>query len=503
MKKFNLLFTLCIITYGSAAINNIDISIDPNMAGHFKSDGRILIILDRTQTTDPRNNLWPPRKDIIVLAKDIKNRDIKKNLPKGSLKTWDMLNTTSLQAVPPGKYTVQAVWIQERFGLGVNSPGNLYSSPRLIDTETNNTLSLRLSHIIPEPRLASHPLLRKVSMVSDSLSEWWHTTVKQEAAVLLPAGYFKNPDTHYPVRYNIGGYGSRYNRANALVENPDFMRWWMSGKAPQIITVFLDPVGPYGDNYHINSVNNGPYGSALIHELIPYIDHTFRTKHGAKYRFVDGCSTGGWVSLALQLFYPDMFNGCWSYSPDPVDFHFTQLINIYADDNAFYNAHGYAHPSERSILGDPNFSIRDEVAFENIQGRGGSYITSGEQWSAWNALFSSKGANGLPMKIFDGKSGKINKSIARYWQNYDLLHYLRQNWSRIGPRLQGKIYIWMGDMDNYYLNNAMHAFDIFLKQTKHPVSDARIEFSPMQGHCAQYGHRRVLQQIAGRLKTIQ
>ncbi len=502
MKKIILLFILCITAYSSAAINRIAISIDPDMDSHFKSSGRILIILDHAQTAEPRNNLWPPRKDIIILARDVKNWDMQKTLQTGPLKNWDILNATSLKTIPGGKYTVQAVWIQEHFGLGANSAGNLFSPVRLIDTDKNTSVNLRLSHIIPQPKLAAYPLLRKVSMVSDSLTAWWHTTVKQEAAVLLPAGYFKNPDRHYPVRYNIGGYGSRYDRANTLVGNANFMRWWTSGNAPQIITVFLDPAGPYGDNYHINSANNGPYGYALIHEMIPYIERNFRAIPRSKYRFVDGCSTGGWVSLALQLFYPDMFNGCWSYSPDPVDFHYTQLINIYRDDNAFYNNRGYAHPSERTTLGDPNFSIRDEVAFENIQGFSGSYTTSGEQWGAWNALFSPKGKNSLPMKIFDGKTGKIDKDVARYWQRYDLLHYLKQNWNAIGPRLQGKIYIWMGDMDNYYLNNAMHAFNAFLKRTQHPVSDAAIEFTPMLGHCAQYGHRRVLQQIARRLEAI-
>ena len=138
----------------------------------------------------------------------------------------------------------------------------------------------------------------------------------QKASVLLPHDYEINKE--YAIRYNVAGYGGRYTRINQLLGNADFMDWWDSDEAPQIINVFLDGEGPFGDSYQMNSDNSGPYGEALINELIPHIESEYRGSESAAMRFVDGCSTGGWVSLGLQLYYPDFFNGVFSYSPDAI-----------------------------------------------------------------------------------------------------------------------------------------------------------------------------------------
>jgi len=317
----------------------------------------------------------------------------------------------------------------------------------------------------------------------------------------LPSGYDENPEKKYPVRYNVAGYGGRYTRINRLLGRGDFMDWWETTEAPQVITLFLDGSGPYGDSYQLNSENSGPYGDALIQELIPAIEKEFRIIGTPKTRFVDGCSTGGWVSLALQLFYPDDFNGCYSYSPDPVDFHKMQLINLYEDENAFYNKSDYLRPSMRNTDGAPIFSIKDEVLNENTQGTSNTYVTSGNQWGAWNALYSPKGTDGLPKAAFDPVTGKIDKTVAEHWKKYDLHHYAKKNWSTLGPKVKGKIYVWMGDMDNYYLNNALRDFDAFLKNANDPVSDAKIIFTPMEGHCSMYSHKEVLEMIAKKTKN--
>jgi S-formylglutathione hydrolase FrmB len=324
-----------------------------------------------------------------------------------------------------------------------------------------------------------------------------------KAAVLLPSGYAKNPSKKYPIRYNVAGYGGRYNRVNRLVNNEEFMSWWTSEEAPQIITVFLDGEGPFGDSYQLDSENSGPYGKMLIHELIPNIEKQFRAIGSSKTRFVDGCSTGGWVSLALQLFYPETFNGCWSYSADPVSFNKMQLVNLYEDTNAFYNDRMYLRPSMRNLNGDPQFSIQEEIYFENVYGTSNTYTTSGGQWGAWNALYSPKGKDDLPMPIFDPINGKIDKQVAEYWKKYDLLLYTKANWTELGPKLNGKIHIWMGDMDNFYLNNAMRDFDRYLKSTTNPKSDAQIDFSPMKEHCQNYSHKYVLGEIEKRMQEIE
>ncbi len=325
--------------------------------------------------------------------------------------------------------------------------------------------------------------------------------MRLKAAVLLPADFEKNVSKKYPVRYNIAGYGGRYTRANRFVRwDKEFLDWWQSDKSPRIINVFLDGEGPFGDCYQLNSENSGPYGTALIEELIPYIEKNYRGAGTPESRFLDGCSTGGWVSLALQLFYPDFFNGCFSYSPDPVDFENCQLINIYEDENAFVNEHGYLRPLTREISGEPVISQKDFIQHENVLGWNDTYTTSGGQFSAFNALYSPKGTDGLPEPLFDPYSGKINPEVAEHWQKYDLKKYVEENWETLGPKIEGKIWIWMGDMDNFYLNPALRAFDEMIKKQKNPVADAQIIFSPMKGHCTEYNHIDVLNKIKEKLE---
>ena len=373
----------------------------------------------------------------------------------------------------------------------------------MVNLDKSQEKSITISEIIHERKLVKTKLLQLFEFNSKILSDWWKRPMEIKASVLLPSGYFKNPDKKYPVAYNVAGYGGRYSRVDYLVNYKDFFSWWSSDKAPQIVIVFLDGSGPYGDSYQMNSDNNGPYGDMLIKELIPEVEKKYRIIGTQKMRFVYGCSTGGWVSLALQLFYPEEFNGCWSYSPDPVDFHQLQLVNIYDSKNAFYYNSEYTIPSMRSIYGQPIFSVKQEVMCENVQGYSNTYVTSGEQWGAWNAVFSPKGKDGLPEAIFDPVTGAINKKVAEYWKRHDLLNYIKENWKTLGPKIQKKIYIWAGDMDNFCLNNAVRNFDAFIRTTTNPKSDAVIEFAPLQGHCSKYSDKEVLEKIQKRIDEIE
>lgn len=343
-------------------------------------------------------------------------------------------------------------------------------------------------------------MVTEITIQSAALTTFHGEETEVQFSVLLPSGYEANKDKSYPVRYNIAGYGGRHTRVNKLLQQAAFSKFWVATDAPQVITVFLDGDGPYGDPYQLNSENSGPYGDLLINEIIPLIDKQYRTL-GAKARYTDGCSTGGWVSLALQLIYPDEFSGCYSYSPDPVSFHRMQLIDIYEDENAFINKHGYERPSKRDRYGEPAFSIKKEVSDENKKGPSGTYVDSGSQWGSWNALYSPKGEDGLPAMVFHPTTGVIDHTVAKQWEKYDLLKMVSANWSELGPKVQGKIYVWMGDMDNYYLNNAMRDFDAFLKKTTSPKSDAIIEFEAMKGHCDDYSHMEVLKRIGEQVKA--
>ncbi|HSH18998.1 MAG TPA: alpha/beta hydrolase-fold protein, partial [Draconibacterium sp.] len=404
----------------------------------------------------------------------------------------------SLDNIPEGKYKIQVLWDQDTNESRINAPGNLYSEAISVDISSENKIvELNLTKVIQATQLAEHKLLKEINIKSDVLSKWWGKEMRLKAAIVLPNNFDQQADKKYPVRYNIAGYGGRYTRASRFLRNMD---WWTSDEAPEILSVYLDGEGPFGDCYQLNSENSGPYGTALIEELIPYIEKEYRGIGTPESRFVEGCSTGGWVSLALQLFYPDFFGGCFSYSPDQVDFENCQLINIYKDKNAFYNEHDYLRPIVRDVSGEPILSQKDFILFENVLGSSDTYVTSGGQFSAFTALFSPKGDDGLPKPMFHPTTGEIDREVAEYWRKYDLKDFVENNWETLGPKIQGKVWIWVADMDNFYLNPATRAFDEMLKTKKNPKSDAIIQFSPMKGHCAEYNEIKVIQQIAEKLE---
>ncbi|MBN2697447.1 MAG: hypothetical protein JXR52_01370, partial [Bacteroidales bacterium] len=313
--------------------------------------------------------------------------------------------------------------------------------------------------------------------------------------------YYQNPGKPYPIRYDIAGFGGRYYRVNSYMKNEDFSEWWSSGEAPQIINVYLDGEGPLGDCYQINS-EYGPYGYALVNELIPHIEEIFRGTQSPESRFVSGCSTGGWASLALQLFYPDFFNGVFSYSPDPVDFSNFILVDIYKDKNFYINEYGNYQPITRLLDGEVSILMKDFVNQERLLSPTGHFLESREAFSVFNQLFSPRDENGKSIPLFNQETGQIDPQVSEHWKKYDLLLYTKENWRNLGPKLQGKIYIWMGDMDGFYLNNALRKYDEFLKSTENPRSDAVIEFAPMKGHCQGVTQINYIKKTAERLNEI-
>ena len=266
-----------------------------------------------------------------------------------------------------------------------------------------------------------------------------------------------------------------------MAAGSSFQSAWHRDGAPRMVFLHLDGDGPYGDCYQVNSDNNGPYGDAITQELIPYVEQRFRCVGQPWARVLDGGSTGGWVALALQIFYPDFFGGAWSGFPDGVDFRAFQLINIYQDENAYVNKHGFERPSARELNGDVRFTIRHECQMENVMGLGDSYAMSGEQWGAWNAVYGSRGADGRPALLWDPKTGKINRELVEHWKKYDLRMVLEQNWKTLGPKLRGKLTIWVGEADDYFLNNAVHLLDEFLSKADPPYQ-GKIVYGPGKGH---------------------
>jgi len=471
-------------------------SVSEEIAEDFKSKGRIYLFINQ-YSREPRRSTWP-NKSNIIFATNIENWD-------GNSFVFDESATlvksgeTTLQNIPAGKYYVQVLWDQDFAESRINAPGNLHSEAMEIELSGDQSIQLDLTQIIAEREFPENEFRKKVDIKSEILSDWWGKEIHLKAGVILPRNFHKNTDKKYPVRYNIAGYGGRYTRVTRFNRYWD---WWMSDDAPEVVQVFLDGEGPFGDSYQLDSENSGPYGKALTEEFIPYLEKEFRGIGTPESRFVDGCSTGGWVSLALQLFYPDFFGGCFSYSPDQVDFEHCQLINIYKDENAFYNEFGYLRPIMRDVTGEPRISQKDFIYFENVLGYNNSYTTSGGQYSAFNALFSPKGEDGLPKAMFHPITGEIDREVAEHWRKYDLKDYVESNWETLGPKIEGKIWVWGADMDNFYLNPALRSFDEMLKKMENPKSDAQISFTPMARHCQEYNHLKVLLQIKEKIEKL-
>jgi hypothetical protein len=385
-----------------------------------------------------------------------------------------------LAKLPAGEYTAQAVLHTNRDLNLVNAPGNLFSAPLPVklDPAADGVVKIELTKQIPAEELPPETeQVKWVKLKSEKLSAFHRRPIYLRAGVVLPRDFERNKDQRYPLRVHIGGYGTRFTNASAPAFRP-------APNAPPFVLLHLDGAGPYGDPYQVNSANNGPYGDAVTQELVPFVEKQYRCIGQPWARVLDGASTGGWVSFALQVFYPDFFNGNWSHCPDPVDFRAYELINIYRDDNAYVNRHGFERPAMREVTGDTVYTVRHECAVEMVLGRGDRWELSGKDWCAWNATFGPRGDDGLPRPIWDGKTGKVDRGVIEHWKQYDLRMLLEKNWATLGPKLQDKIHIYVGDGDDYFLNNAVRLLDDFLVQAR-PAYGGKIVFVPRKGHGVQ------------------
>ncbi len=478
----------------------VNLTFSDEIKNDLRSKGRLFIFFAQNPQVEPRTQTWPsPWSKTHIFARNIPDLNFEQVLVLDKSFDWNKTADWTMGNIPAGEYYIQALWDQDEIESNINAPGNLYSEKQKISIKGKSVIDLAITNKISERKLVEHKLVRYVEFKSDTLSKWWKKPIYLKASLLLPSNYDNRQTAGYPVRYNVAGYGGRYDRVNRLVANENFMNWWESDEAPRVINVFLDGEGPFGDSYQMDSENSGPYGYALIHELIPYIETQYRGTDAAETRFVDGCSTGGWVSLGLQFYYPDHFNGAFSYSPDAVEFENYQLINIYKDENAYINEAGYLRPVMRDISGEPLLSLREFIQYENVLGSSDTYLNSGGQIGAHTALYSPKGANGLPKPMFDVETGRIDQEVAEHWKKYDFKLHLDQHWETLGPKLDGKIFIWMGDMDQFYLNMATRKLAEFLETTTNPNSDAEIIFTPMEGHCTQFSHKAILEKISEKL----
>ena len=427
-----------------------------------------------------------------------------------------------LRDLPPGTYSVQAVLnVYETFhradgsviklhmdqGEGQQwnrSPGNLYSKPQRIEIASDTNVAIQLTEVIP-PIVppADTRYVRHVSVESKLLTKFWGRPMRLGAVVLVPEGFDEHPEQHYPVAFLQGHFGGDFFRFSEKPPTADmkpgerrfaetayqFYQDWTSGRLPRMLIVITQHATPYyDDSYGVNTANAGPYGDALTQELYPYVEHQFRAIGEPWARVLFGGSTGGWMTLAQQIFYPDYFGGAWGFCPDPVDFHAFQSINVYTDKNAYFDEGPFARlPKLLGRLPDDHIlsTMQQFSAQENVLGTRGR---SGGQMDAFHATFGPAGGEGYPAKLWDPSSGVIDPEIAKYWrEHYDLTALLERDWERLGPRLVGKLHVTMGTKDTFYLDAAAHRLEDFLESTKlpgkGPYYGGSFEFGNNEPHC--------------------
>ena len=432
----------------------------------------------------------------------------------------------SLADIPAGDYYVQALvnvytqchradghtlwvhldhWEGQQFN---RSPGDLYSEVEKVhlDPAAGYEVNLSLTKVIPPVQIPKDTeWVKHIKIQSHLLTSFWGQPIYLGATVLLPKGYDSHPDVSYPVLYEQGHFSlgapmrfttedvplperakdrlSQYN----LESGYQFYQAWNSAHFPRLLIVtFQHPTPYFDDSYAVNSANNGPYGDALMTELIPYLETHFRIIRKPYARLLSGGSTGGWESLALQLYHPDFFGGTWTLYPDPISFEHYQLTNIYKDDNAFFEpGHTWlkaVRPMMRTSEGQVEVTASE---MSQLEATLGSHGRSGQQLEIWEAAYGPVCEDGYPKPLWDKLTGKIDHSVADYMRDhgYDLMAYLKQNWATIGPKLLGKIHLEVGDMDNFYLNLAVYDLQNFLKTTRDPHYEGSFEFGrPEKGH---------------------
>jgi len=516
--------------------NNVRFAISfPAESSKVPLDGRVLLILSTDNSKEPRFQINEDLSTQQIFGVDVDG------LKPGQEAIVDAgafgYPLRSLSQVPPGEYWVQAVLHRyETFrrsdghtvklpmdrGEGQQwslAPGNLYSTPQTlkVDPTQAQTIKINLDKTIsPIEPPKDTKYVKHVRIQSKLLSDFWGRPMYLGAHVLLPEGFETHPEARYPLVIFHGHFPADFDGFREQPPDPNlkpeysdrfhlegynrivqehaykFFQDWTGPNFPRFIIIEIQHANPYyDDSYAVNSANLGPYGDAITYELIPHIEKHFRAIGKGWARFLYGGSTGGWEALAAQVFYPNEYNGCWAACPDPIDFRAYTVVNIYEHENAYYADARWKRvprPGKRNYLGELAATVEDLNFMELALG---TNSRSGGQWDIWQAVYSPVGEDGYPKPIWDKLTGKIDRRVAEYWrEHYDLGYILRRDWNKIGPSLEGKIHIYVGEADNYFLNNAVYLVDDFLKTTKNPACGGEVDYEPRAEHCWNGDHTR-------------
>jgi hypothetical protein len=495
--------------------------------------GRVYVIFTNAAKPDPRIQVLSPEESPPFFGVDVdalapgRNATIDASTPGFPIKT--------LADIPAGDYYVEAVanvytqfhradghtiWAHEQWDGQVFSlsPGNLHSSVARVhfDPAAGTTLHLDLDKVISSKDLADllggegydtdTPWIKHVRIQSPTLTKFWGTPFYLGATVLLPRGYASHPKSKYPVVYNQGHFyqpvpwdfttdkstetpaAAAAGKRSGLGTGYEFYEAWNSAHFPRFLMItWQHPCPFFDDSYAVNSAACGPFGDAIMKELIPYLESHFRVLQKPYARILEGGSTGGWESLALDVFHPKFFGAAYVFDPDPIDFRHFQLIDIYKDDNAFGMRlpdnpwHTYARPWSREPNGQVLSTQRELSQYEEVMG---SHGRSAYQLDGWWSIFDPIGGDGYPLPLWNMQTGEIDKTVAKSMRDngYDLGYDLRSRWPQLAPDLHAKLHFFVGDMDSYYLNLSVYAVQDFLDGARPPFGGTFEYGRPLKGH---------------------
>ena len=426
--------------------------------------GRVYLVFSTKDATEPRRQMgdWFAKTQVVAL--DVKDAAAGSpiNLDPRAI-GWPV----APKDIPAGEYTVQAVArVNPDFPSAGRGEGDLYSKPLRVKFDrsvpTFVPTRVTLDQKVAARAFKESERVKLFEIKSPSLSAFLGRDRTIRAGVVLPKDWKADGTDHAPTLVWVPGFGGDHHGAAGMSR--------MLGD--DCLIIVPDPSCYRGHSVFADSANNGPWGKALVEELIPAIETKFRGATTADHRFVSGMSSGGWSSLWLQVAYPDFFGGCWSHCPDPVDFRDFQQINLYEPGmNLFKDGAGGRRPVARN--GDtPSLYMEDFVAQEEIMGPGG-------QIHAFEAVFSPRLPDGTPRLIFDRKSGAIDAAAAKLWEPFDIRLKIEREWATLAPKLKGKVHIYAGEKDTFYLEGAVKLLKVSLEKLG---SDASVEVIPGKDH---------------------
>ncbi len=535
MRMTSALWFIACFGFGTTQAATFSVTLAPEHARE-PLNGRVLLLLSVDASKEPRFQIDVGTKSQQVFGIDANG------WKGGAPQVFDSkvlgYPRLSLAEVPAGTYRVQALLhkyetfrrkdghvVQLPMDRGEGqvwnlAPGNLYSTVREIkfDRAVQPPIALVLDQIIaPIKPPADTQWVRHERIQSRLLTQFWGRPMYLGAHVLLPKGWAEHPRARYPLMINhghfpadFGGFRpeppdpklapdyserfrlSGYNRLQQELAH-QFYKDWTSPGFPRVLAVEIQHANPYyDDSYAVNSENLGPYADAIQQELIPYLEKKYRAVGAGWARFVYGGSTGGWEALAVQVKYPEFYNGAFAACPDPIDFRAYGSVNIYEDRNAYLvDAPWKQTPriAMRDHLGRPTATLEEVNRLEWVLGPNSR---SGGQWDIWQAVFSPVGADGYPRPIWNKRTGEIDRGVANYWrENYDLVHIMRRDWEKgLGEKLRGKIHLYVGELDNYYLESAVYLAQEFLESTRNPGFEGVIDYGRRAEHCWNGDHTR-------------